>query len=64
MQLVFLFLTSVPAEEGKQDWQGGSGKEAGLNTKAHFGGGGKQEGNLGYILLSSPPKGKCSKQNC
>lgn len=47
MQLVFLFLTSVPAEEGKQVWEGGSGKAAGLNTEAHFGGGGKQEGNLG-----------------
>lgn len=33
MQLVFLSpFTSVPAEEGKQDWQEGSGAEAGLNT--------------------------------
>lgn len=46
-QLVFffpLFLTSVPAEEGKQGWQEGSGEEVGLGAEACIGGGGPAPG--------------------
>lgn len=39
-------------------------EEAGLNIKACFGGGGKQEGNLDWLSLSSTPEEKFYKQSC